>query len=370
MKIAQIVTYVSTDGAFGGPLTVAMGQAKELARRGHEVDLLAGWDGTAKIEIPGVNVKLFPIHRWLRSGFSGMTSSQLNREFASSLEGYDVVHVHLSRDLITIPVASKALRKNKRVILQTHGMVMPDRRLKARILDALSIRFLLRQSSSVLCLTDDEEVGIATVASGSASVQRIANGMESGTPDRSRTDALDRSTDVLFLARLHPRKHVMAFAEMALLMVASGSTAHFRIVGPDEGDLVELEKFIANHNLAKSLIYEGSLPPGAGSERLAKASVFVLPSTGEVFPMTVLESLSVGTPVILTHDCGISPELARREAAIITDGSPAALAEAVESVLSGAGVAEGLTRNGFTAIEEYFSIGAVVDVLEDLYKGK
>ncbi|MCI4658240.1 glycosyltransferase [Cryobacterium sp. ZS14-85] len=366
MKIAHIVTYVSDDGAFGGPLTVAIGQAKELARRGHSVDIIAGWDGIAELAIPGVTVRLFPTRRVLPSGFSGLVSPALQSHVRRSLTTYDVVHIHLSRDLITVPVALAALRRSRRVILQTHGMVMPDSRLQARVLDAVAIRRVLHRASAVLYLTQREQQGVFTVSGGQAKLAGITNGIAALGPN-TPSPISNLSNDVLFLARLHPRKRVMAFAEMARLMIGLGSSAHFSIVGPDEGDLAELSKFIAEHKLDSRLSYEGAIPPGAGAARLGQSSVYVLPSRGEVFPMTVLEALSVGTPVVIGNDCGIAPELQSRGAALVTDGSPKELSEAVSKILSEGELARDLIANGRRAVDEYFSISAVVDQLEALY---
>ena len=50
--------------------------------------------------------------------------------------------------------------------------------------------------------------------------------------------------------------------------------------------------------------------------------------------MTILEALSVGTPVVCTTSTGISDQLSERGAAAITDGSPEALAQAIIGILT------------------------------------
>ena len=104
MRIAHIVTYVSEDGAYGGPIAVARAQTAELARRGHDVKLLAGWDGRARLSIPGVDVRLFPVRR-VAPGFSGLVAPGLQRHLRMALANYDALHVHLARDLVTLPAA-------------------------------------------------------------------------------------------------------------------------------------------------------------------------------------------------------------------------------------------------------------------------
>jgi hypothetical protein len=98
VRIAHVLTYVSADGAYGGPLAVLVAQCRELAARGHTVEVFAGWDGVATLEIPGVTVHLFPVVRAVPMGFSGLVSPALFRAVTTRLREFDVLHVHLSRD--------------------------------------------------------------------------------------------------------------------------------------------------------------------------------------------------------------------------------------------------------------------------------
>ena len=44
---------------------------------------------------------------------------------------------------------------------------------------------------------------------------------------------------------------------------------------------------------------------------MAAASVYVLPSVREPYPMSVLEAMSVGLPVVVSADCGLAPLVER-----------------------------------------------------------
>ncbi|TFD17284.1 glycosyltransferase [Cryobacterium sp. TMT1-21] len=366
MRIAHVITYVSSDGAFGGPVAVAVAQVTELARRGHEVDLLAGWDGAAKLEIEGVNVLLFRARKTLPGGFSRLTAPAMLQHMWANGGRYDATHVHLARDLVTLPVACLATRRAYRLVTQTHGMVMPDGRLKTRAFDALAMRATLRKADALLALTDEEKAGLTTITADGSRIHRITNGI-----DFSESSGRPRTTvpQIVFLARLHPRKRVLAFAEAARDLVARGTNATFHVVGPDEGDLDALLGFIESEGLKDSLKYEGAIPSGRASERLAKAAVYVLPSFGEIVPMTVLEAMTVGTPVVMTHDCGVADELRFRNAAAVTNGSPEELMSAIAAILDSSALAESMRQNAYIALREVFSIKAVVDHLEALYKG-
>jgi glycosyltransferase involved in cell wall biosynthesis len=160
---------------------------------------------------------------------------------------------------------------------------------------------------------------------------------------------------------------VVAFVEMAADLVQRGSRARFSIVGPDEGDLVPMRAAITALGLSERVFYEGPLAAADVAGRLARADVFVLPSVDEPFAMTILEALSLGVPTVVTDTCHIADDLRSRGAALVTDGSPRCLADAVERVLCDSSTAQSLARAAQLAVQEQYSIGAVVDRLEAIY---
>ena len=159
----------------------------------------------------------------------------------------------------------------------------------------------------------------------------------------------------------------MAFGRMAKILHTRGVDAQFAVIGPDEGDLHLLREYIEQSGLRDYLYYEGVLPTGHSIKRLSKAGVYVLPSVGEVFPMTVLESLAAGTPVVTTKGSGIAPHLSALEAAVVTGESPEELAAGVEKILLDDSLRERLVENGYHGMDTTFSIQAIGRRLVALY---
>lgn len=366
MRIAHVVTYVSSDGAFGGPVAVLRAQTAALAAAGHEVEVFAGWDGAATLEIPGVRVRLFPArHLVPGTGFSGITSGALVRALRAELGRFDAVHVHLGRHLLDLQAALAVLRGRGRLVVQPHGMVQPSRAPKAIVTDALATRRILRGADRVLALTADDEAGLGAVAGAPIRMLRLPNGI-AASPAAPRERA---GRSVLFLARLHPRKRVLAFARAAALLHLTDPDTRFAVVGPDEGDLPALQAYLDDHRLQEVVRYEGSLPSGAGAARIAEADVYVLPAEREVFPMSVLEALSVGTPVVLARDCGIAEELERAGAAVVVDGSPESIADAVRGLLDDDARWRSTGERGRALVDTRLSIDAVAATLLSVYAG-
>jgi len=367
VRVAHVLTYVSQDAAYGGPLAVASVHCRELARRGHEVELFAGWDGVAVLDVPGVRTRLYKVRRVLPIGFSGLVAPRLVLAVLRRAKDLDVVHVHLGRDLVTLLTALLItfVRDGPRLYVQTHGMVAPDRRLSARIAD-VAVRRVLRRSRGVFALHLREAARVGQVADAPVPVTVLPNGVPLQKYGAGPSEGVP---EVLFMARLHPRKRVMVFAEAARLVLASDVQARFGVVGPDEGELPALRAFCADHDLQDAVVYEGSVPPGRGPERLSRADLYVLPSLREPFPMTVLEALSVGVPSVVSADCQVAEELVANGGVETFDGGAEELSEVLRSLLLDPTRRARLAREALRSIATTFGITTVVDKLEQCYSG-
>ncbi|MFH8569460.1 glycosyltransferase [Streptomyces sp. NPDC017993] len=365
MKITHVVTLVSDDGAYGGPVSVATGQLGELAARGHDVELVSLWRGR---KAPPRTVDDVPLRAFRArtlvpgQGFLGLFHPALLPALWRRAGRSDVWHIHAGRDLVSLAALAVAVLRRRPFLVQTHGMVQPRRSVVAALFDRVYVP-LLRRARAALVLTEEEEAGLRRVLGRDGPrLVRLANGV------RARADTAESSeTDVLFLARLQTRKRPEAFVRMAALVHRKRPDVSFTLHGSDEGRLAEVRSLIASEGLDGAVTYGGALEHDAAVERTARATVYVLPSVDEPFPMSVLESLAVGTPVVCTHSCGIAAELQRREAALVTDGSPEQLADAVLRLLEDRPLRERLTRAGLNAVDTEFSLAAVTDRLAEWY---
>ena len=152
MRILQVVTLLSPDGAYGGPARVALNQSAELVSRGHDVTVVGAARGYRDVptELNGVPVKLFAAKTLLpRTGFAGMGAPGLGKWLRSNWARFDVTHIHFGRDLVVLPVAAAARRRGIPYLLQTHGMVVPSNHPLAAPLDTVWTRKVLRDARAV-----------------------------------------------------------------------------------------------------------------------------------------------------------------------------------------------------------------------------
>ncbi|MGK5629102.1 glycosyltransferase [Streptomyces sp. URMC 123] len=379
MKVLHVVTLHTPDNAFGGPTRVALNLCQGLRARGTNAALVAladGFDGPPPRAVEGVPARLYPARHVLpRFEVSGITSGRLLLGDARRLvAGADVVHVHLMRDLITLPMALTALACRRPLVLQTHGMIDPTEKRVARLVDALGVRTVLRRADAVLHLTEKErhEVDAVVAPDRLTSYTRLVNGVrpQSRKPPRPA----DRPPVVLFLARVQAGKRPEDFVAAIPTVRAKYPDARFVLAGPDTGALAGTLDLARSLGVSDALDHVGPLDGEQVMAALRRADVYVLPSVQDAFSVSVLEAMSVGTPVVVTATTGLAPDVARAGAGRVVanraEDGPAVngprVGQAVLELLDPP-AAEAASDAAWRLVRDSFTLDAVVDTLRSVY---
>jgi glycosyltransferase involved in cell wall biosynthesis len=101
----------------------------------------------------------------------------------------------------------------------------------------------------------------------------------------------------------------------------------------------------AARGVTDRVVFTGYVPPGDLPALYAGAACFVFPSVYEGFGLPVLEAMAAGAPVVASR-VGAIPEVAGDAALLVDASRPAALAEAIEAVLSDGALRAGLVERG------------------------
>jgi glycosyltransferase involved in cell wall biosynthesis len=367
MRILQVVTLFSPDGLYGGPARVALNQSAELVSRGHDVTIVGAGRGYRNLptELNGIPAKLFAAKSILpRSGFAWTCAPGLMTWLHNNWAGFDTTHIHFARDLVVLPVAATARRRGIPYVLQTHGMVVPSSHPLAAPLDRMWTRNILRDARAVFFLDHRERRQLTAVAGPDLRLIELGNGVPDHPVATTATTGTAEQPEVLFAARMQARKRPAVFVEMAKELLRTGVDARFTLVGPDEGEGPALRAALDGH---PRIVWEGALSPDAIPSRVAASSVYVLPSVQEPFPMSVLEAMSVGVPVVVSHDCGLAPIIEQSQSGIVTDPCVPALVAAVGSLLVDPARARSMGERGRQTVHTHFGMRRVGDRLVRTY---
>lgn len=364
LRVVHVVALIGAHGEFGGPSAVALSHVHELNRQGHRAVLVTlTTRGTSRPS--GLDPALWVALRARRlipgQGMLGRFNLRLIPALWRELGRADVLHVHTGRDLVSLCALLLARLRGVTVMAQTHGMVLPRSAPSTRLFDLVFLR-LLREARSILYLTPAEEQDLIQLLGPGARLRHLPNGVE---PVERRTSGpgLPR---VLFLARLHPVKRVLAFAEMATICARAGVEADFVVHGPDQGDLQALLNVIEDDG-GHALRYAGALSHEAALTAVQQARVVVLPSSADWMPMTLLQAMAAGVPTVCTESCGLAPLLRAEGAGLVVDGTPQQLADAVTDLLHNEALASRVANSAQRLVERRFAIVNVVELLAKVY---
>jgi len=130
--------------------------------------------------------------------------------------------------------------------------------------------------------------------------------------------------------------------------------------------LEELQGLAASLGVADRIAFLGevrNIPAVLGGSRM-----FVLPSRSEGIPLTALEAMAWGLPVVATRVGGL-PEVVEQGVTglLVPPADPTALADAMVAVWSSPELRDRMGRAGRQRAEEYFDVRRMVAQYEDLY---
>lgn len=315
LNILHVLTVNGRNGEYGGPVRVARELCQELNSRGHRTHIfsgaLLGSEPIPNTELSESFIHVKPITQKLK--VSSLWSWKLIPPLKKLISNSDVIHIHFARDLVPFLASFLAIIFRKPFITQTHGMIISDGRISTRITDMLLTRPLINKSRLNLVLTDYEALAVKKIRIKSP-LAKLPNGLAIRGEVSPHHNSIKR---IIFCSRLDKRKGVDKFIELAGQFKASDLS--FEIYGPDGGELNFVKSEIENKNMSNILKYKGSLPSNEVQNILLDVDLLILPSKDEPFPMVILESLAVGTQVLVMPSCGFASQLRDFEAAFVAE---------------------------------------------------
>lgn len=218
---------------------------------------------------------------------------------------FDLVHCHSTKAGALARIA--ASRAGVPSVFTVHGWGFYNSGYGAiEPLITTGERLLARRTDAVVCVShNDCRVGrqkrVLTPEQGTV----IHNGIEPPEPSPDRTTLheefdIDPDTPVIgAVARLAPQKDPLAILDTARRLADRGHDVATVLIG--SGPLAEdCRSFVSDHDMQN--VYLPGFRDDA-MDLLFDFDVFLLPSRFEGFPLTVLECLHVGVPVV-AHDVG------------------------------------------------------------------
>jgi glycosyltransferase involved in cell wall biosynthesis len=134
------------------------------------------------------------------------------------------------------------------------------------------------------------------------------------------------------------------------------------------GEVDKMKKIVSENGLGEIVEFKGWVSGIEKQRLLQEADIYILPSYSEGMPISILEAMSYGMPIIST-DVGGIPEIVQENVngKIIKPGDLKELYKAIEFYLSSPGKIQCHGIESLKIIKEYFP-DAVIPKIETVYK--
>ena len=311
MKVLNVIMSLDPING-GGSVERTFQLSRFLARSGIDCTILTTDTGLAQErikELEGVNVVAL---KTLSKRF--YLPSIAFRKIANIVKGVDIIHLMTHWTFLNLLVYVIARFLKKPYVVCPAGALRIYGRSKSikRIYNWFAGYRIIRNASGCIAISsreidDFDSYGVKN----KDKIVAIPNGIDTGSVQPVDANGfrekvgIGKAPFVLFVGRLNSIKGPDLLLEAFRNVVSDRFPQHHLIfAGPDGGMLPELEQTVVRSGLEDKVHFIGYIDGVDKSSAYCEADLLVIPSRQEAMSIVVLEAGIVGTPVLITDQCG------------------------------------------------------------------
>lgn len=298
MTLRNILHIVSNiDDEASGPSYSVPSLSNALSDLGCNSDIVSTTFNSREVGSHQGGIIKFPIDKHPKFFAERMFMSRALFKFIKNNgHKYDVIHIHglwLAPNLYPFLLKKPGMK----LVVSPRGMLDPAALSISRSKKFFAWHFYQKhvlRMTDIFHATSEREAKHIRKFFKQSNIITLPNGIEIPN-DRG---SVSKDNTFLYIGRIHPKKGLSLLLDAWFQFSKTCDDWNLVICGPDEvGELERLKRKIEKLRLNRVSL----LSPKYGQEKwdlYRRAKVFVMPTFGENFGMTVAESLSVGTPCI------------------------------------------------------------------------
>lgn len=310
------------------------------------------------------NIEIFQAIRRLKPDWVYITPNSANGPFYK-----DFVVVQLCKLLC------------KHVVLHFHNKGVLTR--QEHWLDDKLYRLFFKDTKVILlaeCLYNDVEKYVHE-----SDVSVCPNGIPNDVSVDVNSKPENAVPHILWLTNMMRTKGLVEFLDALKILKDKQLSFNVDFIGGFTNEISEDEfnQIVLANGLSDVIVYHGKKYGAEKDFFFRNADMFVLPSYTEAFPLTILEAMKYGLPVVATNVGGINAEVKDGVNGLLIGGEepilrndfvpdPKEIAEKIEQLLMDKALRESMGKAGYKAFINEFSLEAFearfVKTLEDLIK--
>lgn len=357
MRIALLITRSEAGGAQSHVLELIDG----IVAAGYEPILATGDDEwlAAQARARDIPVNIIPdlVHP-IRPFHDARAYRQVKEWLVR--EQPDVLHAHSSKAGLVGRIAARMAGIPS--IFTAHGWAFTGGATMIRKLVAVPSEWLAaRTGGPIICVSDyDRQLARRYAIAPDMRLHTVWNGI--GDADERAIAGSRPEPVITMVARFAaPKDHATLLVAMAAII---DSSWRLRLVG--DGPLLEETKALASRLGIKDRVeFSGTRTDVAAL--LAQSDVFVLSSRFEGLPISILEAMRAGLPVVASDVGGVSELVDAETGILVPQGDAAALADGLKRLLSDAGLLARMGAMGRANYERDFRASTMIEKTLSIY---
>lgn len=336
-----------------------------MKSRGHDVRVFVGGEGIFVDELRRVGLEVSPLAKMRRS-ISPLYELGAMHELVKVLAAWhpDLVHAHSAKAGILTRLACRRLRLP--CVFTAHGWAFADGvPILERQLYLYAERAMARFAKAIITVCDsDRRIGETVGIKPDGSMFTIYNGIPDVADSLRATHVVAEPAKIVMTARFERQKdHETLVSALATLRDLPW---RLELIGDGPGRAA-VEARVCSLGLSERVIFFGRRDDVP--HILSRASIFVLASLWEGFPISILEAMRAGLPVVASNVGGVSEAVVDGETGwTVPAGQAAPLAESVRKLIVDAAARRDMGRAGRVRFERHFLFDGMAERTESVYR--
>ena len=362
MKIAYVIT---RSDVLGGASVHLLDLAEGVQRLGHEVTILVGGNGLVVDRARERGLNCMPLDHMVRE-ISPLKDLLGFFELKRRLKALapDVVHVHSAKAGILGRLAARSLKLP--VIYTAHGWPFTEGvSERSRKLYTTIERVMAGFTQRIITVSDyDRSIAIAASVGSGERIVTIHNGIPELGPELKKPSCDHDVVRLIMVARFEDPKNHRALLDALHELEHQGW--HLELVG-DGPNLEAMKSHALALELADRVSFMGALDNVP--ERLARSDVLLLVSRWEGLPLTILEAMRAGLPVIASDVGGVKEAVSEGETGFLAPRDDSdTLKERIADLLRSAALRGRMGNAGRLRYEREFTFKLMLDRTISVYQ--
>lgn len=349
---------VMPEFGLAGAETMCENLTYELIKRGHEVIVVSLFDFHSPIteRLEQQNVTLIYLHKNI-----GLDLPVI-KEIRKVLKDYrpDIVHTH--RYLLKYVAAAAVGIKIKGFVHTLHNIAQKENLKKDRMINGFLFKLKRYQPVALSPLVQKTINEVYKLPKNKIPV--VYNGVPMDSLNTARGYTLGERINIIHVGRYTDVKNHLALMQAIVDLHHNEPRVVMHLFG--DGELKsEIDNFITTHK-ADDYIIDNGLSDNI-QQKLLEADIFVLPSKYEGIPMTIIEAMRSGLPIVASNVGGIPDMIDDGKDGLLCDTDKESIETCLTRIISDSCLREELGKSALKKAE-MFSAAKMAEEYERIYQ--